>query len=154
MNEQTKLPEPGSDYILLIEDHAEDGELTTRALRKQGLANQVHWIKDGAEALDFFNCSGAYRERRREHLPHLILLDLQLPKVSGLEILQKIKTDAQLRRIPVVVLTSSTQESDVARSYELGVNSFVSKPVTFDDFSKVVSQLGLYWLMINKPPNG
>jgi CheY-like chemotaxis protein len=151
MTDTRHNPPVGNNFILLVEDSPEDGEITIRALKKQGLANEVQWVKDGAEALDFLRCAGTYQGRSPDHLPRVILLDLKLPKLSGMEVLQQIKADEQLRLIPVVVVTSSTQEEDVVRSYKLGVNSFVSKPVKFEDFSKVVSQLGMYWLLINKP---
>jgi two-component system, response regulator len=138
--------------ILLIEDNAADAELTQRALRKQGLANRLVWVRNGAEGLDFLFARGAYADRRIEDSPKLVLLDLSLPKVSGHEVLQQVKTDARTKKIPVVVLSSSTQDKDILRTYDLGVNSYVSKPVQFEEFARVVAQLGLYWLLINKPP--
>jgi len=147
------MSDSGHDVeILLIEDSAEDAELTMRALKKQNLANRIVWLKNGALGLDFLFARGAYAGRNSMDTPRLILLDLSLPKVSGLEVLQQIKSDERTRKIPVVVLSSSTQDRDILRTYDLGVNSYVSKPVQFDDFSQVVTQLGLYWLLINKPP--
>jgi two-component system, response regulator len=138
--------------ILLVEDNPTDAELTMRALKKNNLANQVVWVKDGAEALEFIFARGRYSERNVDNFPKLILLDLRMPKVDGLEVLQKIKADERSRRIPVVVLTSSQEDRDIVESYKLGVNSYVSKPVEFDDFINAVSTLGFYWMLINNPP--
>ena len=138
--------------ILLIEDNPDDAELTIRALKKHNLANKLVWVKDGAEAMDFIFAAGAYAGRSSNNHPKLILLDLRLPKVDGLEVLQKIKSDEQTKLIPVVVLTSSTEDRDIAESYKLGVNSYLSKPVSFDEFIRVVSEVGLYWLLLNRPP--
>lgn len=138
--------------ILLVEDNPTDAELAMRALKKNNLANKLVWVKDGAEALDFLFCTGAYSERTRNNGPKVILLDLRLPKVDGMEVLRRIKNDERTKTIPVVVLTSSKEDRDVAESYQLGVNSYISKPVEFDEFAKVVSELGLYWLLVNKPP--
>ncbi len=137
--------------ILLVEDNPRDVEMTLRALRKHNLANNVHVVKDGAEALDFIFSRGAYAHRDPNHVPKVVLLDLKLPKVSGLEVLRAIKGDEQARTIPVVVLTSSQEEKDMVESYRLGVNSYIVKPVDFDKFVEAVGQLGLYWLLINKP---
>jgi len=137
--------------ILLVEDNPRDAEITLRALKKQNLANKVHVAKDGAEALDFIFSRGAYAHGDKNHVPKVVLLDLKLPKVSGLEVLRAIKGDAQARTIPVVVLTSSQEEKDMIESYQLGVNSYIVKPVDFDKFVEAVGQLGLYWLIINKP---
>jgi CheY-like chemotaxis protein len=137
--------------ILLVEDSATDAEMTIRSLKRRGLANQLVWVKDGAEALDFIYCSGSYSDRRNGH-PKLILLDLKMPKVDGIEVLQRLKTDEGTRAIPVVVLTSSAEESDVARSYQLGVNSYLVKPVDFGEFTEVVAQVGLYWAVLNRVP--
>ena len=136
--------------ILLVEDNPTDAELTTEALREGNLANHLVWVKDGAEALDFIFARGQYSGRKVDDTPKVILLDLRLPKVDGLEVLQILKSDNRTKAIPVVVLTSSKEERDIAESYQLGVNSFVSKPVEFDQFASVVSQLGLYWLIINR----
>jgi two-component system, response regulator len=138
--------------ILLVEDNPTDAELTMRALKKNNLANQLVWVKDGAEALEFIFATGRYSERNVDNFPKLILLDLRMPKVDGLEVLQKIKADERSRRIPVVVLTSSQEDRDIVESYKLGVNSYVSKPVEFDDFINAVSTLGFYWMLINNPP--
>ena len=140
--------------ILLIEDNPDDAELTMRALKKQNLANNMVWLKNGALALDFLFGRGNYEGRNSLDTPKLVLLDLNLPKVGGLEVLQQLKSDPRTKKIPVVVLSSSTQDRDILRTYDLGVNSYVSKPVQFEEFSRVVTQLGLYWLLINKPPHG
>ena len=137
--------------ILLVEDNPRDVEMTLRALKKHNLANNVHVVKDGAEALDFIFARGAYAHRDPNHVPKVVLLDLKLPKVSGLEVLRAIKGDEQTRTIPVVVLTSSQEEKDMVESYKLGVNSYIVKPLDFDKFVESVGQLGLYWLLINKP---
>lgn len=138
--------------ILLVEDNPTDAELCIRALKKSNLANKLVWVKDGAEALDFIFAKGAYSGRNGLTVPKVILLDLRLPKVDGMEVLRQIKADERSRTIPVVVLTSSKEDRDVAQSYQLGVNSFISKPVEFDEFAKTVSELGLYWLLMNHPP--
>ncbi len=137
--------------ILLVEDNPTDAELTIRALKKQNLANQLVWVKDGAEALDFIFATGAYSGRKVEDSPKVVLLDLRLPKVDGMEVLRRVKEDPRTRMIPVVVLTSSKEDRDIVESYQLGVNSFISKPVSFDEFSKTVTELGLYWLLVNHP---
>lgn len=137
--------------ILLVEDNADDVELTLRALKRHNLANRVHVARDGAEALEFlFN--GAKEPRPTDIGPRVILLDLKLPKVNGLEVLKEIKSHEQLRNTPVVVLTSSAEEPDIAKSYELGANSYIVKPVNFDGFSEAVRNLGMYWLLLNRPP--
>jgi len=138
--------------VLLVEDNPTDAELCIRALKKSNLANKLVWVKDGAEALDFIFAKGAYSGRNGLSVPKVILLDLRLPKVDGMEVLRQIKADQRTRTIPVVVLTSSKEDRDVAQSYQLGVNSFISKPVEFDEFAKTVSELGLYWLLMNHPP--
>ena len=138
--------------ILLVEDNPNDVELTLRALKKNNLANNVQVVKDGAEALAFIYGTGNYSARDTSRRPKLILLDLKLPKVSGLEVLKKIKTDENERVIPVVVLTSSKEERDLVESYRLGANSYITKPVDFESFVKAVSDLGLYWLLLNQPP--
>lgn len=138
--------------ILLVEDNPNDAELAIRALQKHNLANKLVWAKDGAEALDFIFATGAYAGRSPNNHPKLILLDLRLPKVDGLEVLHKIKKDERTKEIPVVVLTSSTEDRDIVESYKLGVNSYLSKPVGFDEFVKMVSEVGLYWLLLNRPP--
>jgi CheY-like chemotaxis protein len=138
--------------ILLIEDSPEDAELTIRVLKEQNLANRLVWLKNGALGLDFLFCRGAFADRSAIEAPRLVLLDLSLPKIGGLEVLQQLKADPRTRKIPVVVLSSSTQDKDILRTYDLGVNSYVSKPVHFEEFAHVVTQLGLYWMLINKPP--
>ena len=137
--------------ILLVEDNPTDAELTLRALRKGNLANQITWLKDGAEALEFIFCTGAYAGRPADN-PRLILLDLKLPKVDGIEVLRRIKADAQTRAIPVVMVTSSAEGRDIAASYQLGVNSYLVKPVEFEQFTETVSRAGLYWMLMNKSP--
>jgi len=138
--------------ILLVEDNSTDAELTTRALKKHNLANKLVWVKDGAEALDFVFCTGVYAGRNINNGPKVVLLDLRLPKIDGLEVLRRIKTDERTKIIPVVVVTSSKEEKDIVESYRLGVNSYVSKPVEFEAFVKAVTDLGLYWLLINRSP--
>ncbi len=138
--------------ILLVEDNPTDAELAMRALKKSNLANKLVWVKDGAEALDFLFGAGAYSGRQVVNGPKVIMLDLRLPKVDGMEVLRRVKSDERTRSIPVVVLTSSKEDRDVAESYQLGVNSYISKPVEFDAFAKTVSELGMYWLLVNHPP--
>lgn len=138
--------------ILLVEDNPQDAELTIRALQRRHLANKFIHVKDGVEALDFLFGTGTYSHRDTNHRPRVILLDLKLPKVDGLEVLRAIKADPRTRTIPVVVMTSSQEQRDVMDSYQLGVNSYVVKPVDFDGFSKAVSELGCYWVLLNQPP--
>jgi two-component system, response regulator len=138
--------------ILLVEDHATDAELCLRALKKRNLANRIVWAKDGSEALDFLFGKGAYAGRDMSVLPKVVLLDLRMPKVGGLDVIKAVKSHNELKVIPIVVLTSSKEDSDVKESYKLGANSFVSKPVVFEEFSEAVARLGLYWLIVNKPP--
>ncbi len=138
--------------ILLVEDNPEDLELAQRALRKAKVTNRIQVARDGAEALEFIFCEGAHAGRKIEDTPKVILLDLKLPKVDGLEVLQRIKSDPRTRTIPVVVLTSSKEQNDVVESYQLGVNSYIVKPVNFEGFVAAVQQLGMYWLLINQPP--
>lgn len=140
--------------ILLVEDNPTDAELAIRALKKSNLANKLVWVKDGAEALDFIFGTGGYSGRKIVDGPKVILLDLRLPKVDGIEVLRRVKGDERTRTIPVVVLTSSREDRDVAESYQFGVNSYISKPVEFDEFAKTVAELGLYWLLVNRPPVG
>jgi CheY-like chemotaxis protein len=139
--------------ILLVEDNPTDAELTIRSLKKNNLANKLVWVKDGEAALDFIFATGSYVGRDVSLAPKVILLDLKLPKVDGLEVLKKLRGDERTRRIPVVVLSSSKDDRDMVESYKLGVNSYVSKPVQFEDFLKTVSELGLYWLLVNRVPD-
>ncbi len=138
--------------ILLVEDNPNDAELTLRALKKNNLANRVMHAKDGAEALEFLFAEGVYAGRSVEKTPKVILLDLKLPKVNGIEVLERIKGDERTKNIPVVVLTSSREDSDLTRCYELGVNSYIVKPVEFENFVKAISDLGFYWLLLNQIP--
>jgi len=137
--------------ILLVEDNPNDVELTMRALKKNHLANKVLVVIDGAQALDFIFRTGAYTGRDVANNPKIVLLDLKLPKVNGIEVIRKIKSDQKTKSIPIVVLTSSEEEKDVTESYGLGVNSYIVKPVDFTKFAQVVADAGLYWLLINKP---
>lgn len=137
--------------ILLVEDNPDDVELTIHALKRNNIVNPVMVVRDGQEAVDYLFYRGKYAGAGHE-LPNVILLDLKLPKVDGIEVLQKIKGDRKLKLIPVVVLTSSKEESDVIKSYDLGVNSYIRKPVDFDQFVETVKQIGFYWLLINEQP--
>jgi CheY-like chemotaxis protein len=138
--------------ILLVEDTAEDLELALRALQKSKLSNHIHVARDGAEAIEFIFGEGAYVGRKIENVPKVILLDLKLPKIDGIEVLRRIKSDPRTKSIPVVVLTSSREQKDVVESYRLGVNSYIVKPVDFEGFAKAVRDLGMYWLLLNQPP--
>jgi len=138
--------------ILLVEDNPQDAELTLRALKRYNISNRILVVKDGAEALDFIFGTGKYDDRDLSNHPKVILLDLKLPKVNGLEVLRKIKADERTKVIPVVILTSSKEERDIVEGYRLGVNSYIVKPVEFEEFVKAVTDLGLYWLLINQPP--
>jgi two-component system response regulator len=141
--------------ILLVEDNPKDVELTLHALRKENLCNHIHVARDGEEALDFLFCRGAYSNRSLDQPPRLVILDLKLPKVDGLEVLRAIKHDVHTQAIPVTVLTSSKEDRDLVESYKLGVNSYIQKPVDFNQFRETVKQLGLYWLVVNqRPPVG
>jgi two-component system, response regulator len=137
--------------ILIVEDDPRDAELTLRALKKNNLANNVCVAEDGEEALDFFFCRGKFESRSFKNTPKVVLLDLKLPKVNGLEVLRIIKADSRTKHIPVVVVTSSREEPDMIEAYNLGVNSYVVKPVDFDKFVNAMSSLGLYWLLVNQP---
>ncbi|MEK6679007.1 MAG: response regulator [Nitrospirota bacterium] len=138
--------------ILLVEDNPNDAELALRSLKKHNLANKILWVKDGAEALDFLFSTGAYADRASNTIPKVVLLDLKLPKIDGLEVLRRIKSDEKKKVIPVVVLTSSQEEQDRVESYKLGVNSYIVKPVEFEKFVSAIEKLGLYWMLLNKPP--
>lgn len=138
-------------HILLVEDNPTDAELAMHALKKGGLTNHIDWVKDGEEALDFLFHRGAYAGKNG--LPRVVLLDLRLPKLSGIEVLREIRSSPVTQALPVVVLTSSKEERDLIEAYELGVNSFVSKPVEFKDFTDTVKELGMYWLLINQVPS-
>lgn len=140
--------------ILLVEDNDDDIELTLRALRQTNLTARIDVARDGAEALDYLFCRGAYADRDPRVLPHVVLLDLKLPKVAGLEVLDQIRREPRAKRLPVVILTSSNVESDLARSYDLGANSYIRKPVDFTQFMRAVNSLGLYWLVLNERPPG
>lgn len=139
--------------ILFIEDNPHEAELTIRSLKKHNLANTLKHIDDGAEALDFIFATGVYADREFSPNPKLIILDLKLPKIDGLEILRKIKSDQRTQSIPVAVLTSSKEEKDIIESYKLGVNSYIVKPVNFESFSKAIAELGLYWIILNQSPH-
>jgi two-component system, response regulator len=138
--------------ILLVEDNPNDVELALHALKKNNISNHIHVARDGAEALDFLFGTGPYADRNVNDVPKIILLDLKLPKVDGLEVLRRVKRDARTRLIPVVMLTSSREERDIVTSYDLGVNSYIVKPVDFQQFTEAVRELGLYWLLLNQPP--
>jgi two-component system response regulator len=141
-----------SGLILLIEDNKTDEDLTMRAFKKNNLKNEIKVVRDGAEALSFLFCTEQYAGRDQSLLPHLILLDLKLPKIDGLEVLRRIRADPRTKVIPVVVLTSSKEEQDLLNSYSLGANSYVQKPVDFTEFVGAVTQLGCYWLILNQAP--
>jgi len=138
--------------VLLVEDNIHDAEMTIRSLKKVNLANNLVHVKDGEEALEFIFAQGKFAGRDLVNAPKLILLDIKMPKVDGIEVLRRIKADEATRTIPVVIMTSSKEELDIVSSYELGVNSYVVKPVDFEGFARAVSQLGLYWLITNQPP--
>lgn len=146
------MPESEEGKILLIEDSPTDAELTRQALKKGNLANDLVWVKDGAEALEYVSGTGAYTNRDANRLPDLILLDLNMPKVGGLEVLKKLKADARTKKIPVVVITSSQEIKDIDEAYNLGVNSYIVKPIEIDKFITAISKAGLYWMVINKSP--
>jgi len=138
--------------ILLVEDNQDDVELTLHVLRKENLANSIHVARDGEEALEFLFCDGKHADRSLNKPPRLILLDLKLPKVDGMEVLKRLKADPRTKIIPVVILTSSKEERDLVDSYGLGANSYIQKPVDFDQFRETIKSVSLYWLVINQPP--
>ncbi|MEO7478612.1 MAG: response regulator [Lysobacteraceae bacterium] len=144
---------PYSVEILLVEDNPRDAEIAIRALRKHNLANQLVHVKDGQQALDWLFGAGEYAGRDVNNRPKVVLLDLKLPKVDGIEVLRTVRADPRTRRLPVVVLTSSREEQDLVRTYELGVNSYIVKPVDFDNFSAAVAEAGHYWLLVNQEPS-
>lgn len=138
--------------VLLVEDNPRDAEMALRSFRKHHLANRVHWVKDGAEALEFMFREGDYAGRDPQHALKLVLLDIKMPKVDGIEVLRRLKSDARTRATPVVIMTSSSEERDVVESYRLGANGYVVKPVQFEALVETVAQLGLYWMLINRVP--
>lgn len=138
--------------ILLVEDRAEDAELAIMALGDHHLVNNITWVKDGQEALNFLFAEGDYSERNECHLPKLILLDLKMPKVDGIEVLRRIRNSTITKELPVVVLTTSREEQDIVNAYKLGVNSYIVKPVEFGKFTESVKEIGMYWLLLNEPP--
>jgi CheY-like chemotaxis protein len=138
--------------ILLVEDNPRDAEMTLRSLRKQNFAVQVHWVKDGGEALDFMFCEGEYAGREPNRMLKLVLLDIKMPKVDGIEVLRRLKGDARTRTTPVVIMTSSQEERDMVESYALGANSYIVKPVQFEAFLATVADVGLYWVLANRVP--
>ena len=140
--------------ILLVEDNPDDLELALFALKKNNFANKVHVVRDGEEALDFLFCRGCHETRSFDQPPRVVLLDLKLPKVDGLEVLRAIKQDPRTKAVPVVVMTSSKQQRDMVEGYQLGVNSYIQKPIDFAEFREIIRQLGYYWLVINQPPPG
>jgi CheY-like chemotaxis protein len=146
------MNDPIEVEVLLVEDNARDAELTLRTLRKRNLANRIVHVKDGREALDWLFASGSYAERDTHLHPKVVLLDLKLPKVDGLEVLRAIRAEELTKRLPVVILTSSHEEQDVMKSYDLGVNSYIVKPVDFENFTAAVAELGHYWLLVNQVP--
>jgi len=138
--------------ILLVEDNPSDVALALHALKKHHLANHIHVLRDGAEALDYFFGTGVYAQRDLTAMPRIVLLDVKLPLVSGLEVLRRLKADPRTQSIPVVMLTSSHEDQDIAESYQLGVNSYIVKPVDFEQFTEAMRTLGMYWLVYNQPP--
>ena len=139
--------------ILFVEDSIDDATLTIRALTKGGFTNKLLHVKDGAEALDFIYCKGLYALRKSKEHPKLILLDLKMPKVTGVEVLEKIKSDPELKFIPVVVLTSSKEDTDIKKCYSMGANSYIVKPVDSDNFFSAIKEIGLYWMILCEPPH-
>jgi two-component system response regulator len=149
------MPQHDEVEILLVEDNADDVELCLHALRKEKLSNKIHVARDGQEALDFLFAQGEFSSRQSDALPRLVLLDLKLPKVDGIQVLREVKGNSSTKTLPVVILTSSREERDLVESYELGVNSYLQKPVDFDEFRSMVKQIGFYWMVVNQvAPNG
>lgn len=138
--------------ILLVEDSAADAEMTLRTLKRRGIANRIEWVRDGVEALEFLFREGAYSERQGA-APRLVLLDLKMPRLDGLQVLERLKKDERTRTIPVVMMTSSREEGDLLASYNLGVNSFIVKPVDFAEFAEKVAEVGMYWMLSNQAPD-
>jgi len=138
--------------ILLVEDSSADAEMTMRTLKRRGIANQIQWVRDGVEALDYLFCTGDYADRVNGH-PKMVLLDLKMPRMDGLQVLERMKQDPHTKAIPVVMMTSSREEGDLVASYRLGVNSFVVKPVDFGEFAETVAQVGMYWMIANEAPD-
>ncbi len=139
--------------ILFVEDSVDDAALTIRALTKSGFTNKLHHVIDGVEALDFIYCRGAYVNRKKEDHPKLILLDLKMPKISGIQVLEKVKSDPELNSIPVVMLTSSNEGPDIEKCYALGANSYIVKPVDSDKFFHAIKEIGMYWMILSQPPH-
>jgi two-component system response regulator len=146
------MPEINKFDIVLVEDNASDAEITIRSLKKHHLANKLIWLKDGVEALDYIHAKGEYAERDINDLPKVIFLDLKLPKIDGMEVLEDIRRNEITNKVPVVVLTSSKEEQDVVNTYNLGVNSYIVKPVEFENFAKAIAEVGFYWLVTNVTP--
>lgn len=151
-NQQSVVSNLQSKVVLLVEDNPDDVELTLRAFRKYNIMNEVVVASDGAEALDYLFGKGKYAGRDMSNLPEVVLLDLKLPKVDGLEVLQRLRADERTKHLPVIILTSSNEERDLINGYKLGANSYVQKPVEFTQFSEAVGRLGIYWLLLNKSP--
>ncbi len=149
---KSRLNKIGERVILLVEDNPDDVELTLRSLKQHNISNEVVVVRDGAEALEYLFATGAYASRDASIIPAVILLDLKLPKVDGLEVLRRLRADKRTKLLPVVIVTSSKEEKDMINGYKLGANSYVRKPVDFVQFSEAVKQLGLYWLLLNEPP--
>ena len=145
-------PDDGSVDILMVEDNPDDERLTLRAFAKNKLTNRIHVVRDGQEALDYVFCTGKYADRKITDRPHVILLDIKLPLIDGIEVLRRIKADDRTKTIPVVMLTSSHEERDLVETYRLGVNSYIVKPVDFEQFTESARTLGMYWMLLNRPP--